>query len=217
VVKLEGTALTGKVIQGQQEFDIKDGKVEGSTMTFKASVPTGERTMTFVGKITGDEAAFTRTVEIKEGGAPGGNALMGAGGPSEFKAVRAAPDTEVWTGTARNLPPPNANPNFNPNPRSASVATRAVPDPHWRWRGDGKQTQTRMIILANQATPLDTFTVEGDKLTMTYVLGAQSNPWSCSLLKQPDGQFAGVCKPGNGGNQRIALQLAPPKEGAKRP
>ena len=216
-LKLEGTALTGKVIQGAQEFEIKEGKVDGSTMSFKASVPTGERTMTFVGKITGDVAEFTRTVEIKEGGAAGGNALMGAGGPNEFKARRSAPDTEVWSGTARNLPPPNAGANFNPNPRSVTVATRAVPDPHWRWRGDGKETQTRVVVLNTQSTPLDTFKIEGEQLTFTYVLGPQSVPWSCNLLKQPDGQFAGVCRPGNGGNQRIALSLAPPKEAAKRP
>ena len=217
VLKLEGTTLTGEVIQGAQKFEIKDGKVEGSTVSFTATVPTGERTMTFVGKITGTEIAFTRTVEIKPGGAPGGAALMGANGPSEFKANRALADTDVWSGTLRNLPPPNANPNFNPNPRPATVAIRQIADPHWRWRGDGKQTATRVFVQANQATPLNTFNVTPDKVSFTYSQGPQSVPWSCDLAKQPDGQFAGICRPGNGGNQRLGLTLAPPKDAAKRP
>ena len=122
VLKQDGTTLTGKVVQGVQEFEIYEAKVDGATVSFKAQPPTRDRIITFVGKVSGDEIAFTRTFEIKEGGAPGGPALMGGpAGPPEFKALRAAPDTDVWSGTVRNAPNPN-NPNAPPPvPRPVTV------------------------------------------------------------------------------------------------
>ncbi len=215
-LKQDGATLTGKVLQGVQEFEIYEARIEGATVSFKAKVPSGERIITFVGTVSGEEIDFKRTFEVKEGGAPGGPALMGGpAGPSEFKARRTAPDTDVWSGMVRNAPNPN-NPNVNPNPRPVTVGVRKMPDPHWRWRGV-QDTNVRMLTLANQASPVDAFAMDGDQLTFEYLLGPQANKWACSLARQADGQFAGACRPETGNNPGLFMTLTPPKEGAKRP
>ena len=219
VLKQDGATLTGKVVQGVQEFEIYDTSVDGTTVSFKAKPPVGDRIISFVGKVQGDEIAFTRTFEIKPGGAPGGAALMGGpAGPSEFKARRAAPDTDVWSGKARNLPNPN-NLNANVNERPASVAMRLMPDPHWQWRGDTKDRPTRVLVQNNQALPLTSFTVDGDRVTFDYSQGPQAAKWSCALGRQPDGTFVGACRPENSPNPNAGflLSLTPPKDSVKRP
>lgn len=75
--KQSGTALTGTMsgFQGN-EMEIKDGKVEGDTVTFSTSFegPNGAIEMKYTGKIAGDEITFTR-----EGGF-GGRGGGGKGG-----------------------------------------------------------------------------------------------------------------------------------------
>ncbi len=210
VLKQDGAALSGKVIQGPQEFEISDTKVEGATVSFKAK-PTAERTIIFIGTVANDEIAFTRTVELKEGGAPGGAALMDAGGPPEFKARRAAPETDVWSGSVRNAPNPQ-NPNANPNVRPATVAIRKIPDPHWRWRGGSKDLPMRVFNLQNQPIPVNSFALDNDQLTFEYTRTPQEDQVKCSLARQTDGQFAGVCRAS--GNFSLLITLTPPKEGA---
>jgi hypothetical protein len=215
VLKQEGATLTGKVVQGVQENEIYDATIEGTTVSFKAMPPTKDRVITFVGKLQGDEMAFTRTVEIKPGGGPGGVALMGGlGGPPEFKVRRAVPDTDVWSGTARNMPTAP-----NPNPRPASVAMRMVADPHWQWRGETKERATRVLVQNNQATPLNAFTVDNDRVTFEYSQGPQAAKWTCALGRQADGTFVGACRPENAPNPNAGflLTLTPPKEPAKHP
>lgn len=218
VLKQDGTTLSGKVVQGNQEVDIYEGMVDGATVAFKIKSPDQARTITLVGKVSEDEIAFTRTVEVKEGGAAGGAALFGGvNGPSDFKARRTAPDTDVWSGTARNAPNPN-NPNAPPAPpRPVTVAMRNLPDPHWRWRGDGRDIATRVMVQNNQATPLTSFVLSGDQLTFDFAQGPQALKWACSLQRQADGQFAGGCRPEAGNNPGYFLTLTPPREGAKRP
>ena len=218
MLKQEGATITGKVVQGVQEVDIYEAKVEGATVSFKAQPPTKDRVITFVGKVTSDEIIFTRTFEIKEGGAAGGNALLGGPtGPPEFKAIRTAPDKDVWSGTVRNAPNPN-NPGVPPPPpRPVTVAMRQLPDPHWRWRGDGKTIETRVFNQGNQPTPVASFALEGDQLTFDYTQGPQAARWVCMLARQADGQFSGGCRPEGGNNPGLLITLTPPKEGAKRP
>jgi hypothetical protein len=57
--------------------------------------PIEKRIITFTGTLNGDEIAFVRTVQVKEGGAPGGAGLFGVGGPPAFVAVRAKKPSEL--------------------------------------------------------------------------------------------------------------------------
>lgn len=209
VLKQDGATVTGKVVQGAQEFEIFEASIKGATVTFKAQPATNDRVITFVGTLQGDEMAFTRSVEIKPGGGPGGVALMGGlGGPSEFKARRAVPDTDVWSGTARNMPTAP-----NPNPRPVSVGIRQMADPHWQWRGESKTRPTRVLVQNNQAVQLDSFTVDGDRVTFDYSQGPQAVKWTCSLGRQADGTFVGACRPENNSNPNAGflLTLTPPR------
>jgi hypothetical protein len=207
VLELNGSTLSGKVMQGAQEFEIYDGKVDGSTVTFKAKSPDGDRTITFVGKVDGDVIAFTRQVEIREGGAPGGNALMGGpNGPAEFVARRAT--GVAWTGTIRNAPTPR-NPNPNPNIRQVTVGTRKMPDPHWRWRGGEKELTFRTFNLPNQSFQLNGFELAGDRLTYSYTQPGPGDEVTCALTRQPQGQFAGVCRR-EAGTILFLVELTPP-------
>jgi hypothetical protein len=218
VLKQDGVTVSGKVMQGAQEAEIYDGKMEGTTVSFKFKSPDQARTITLVGKVSEDDIAFIRTVEVKEGGAPGGAALFGGpAGPSDLKAIRTPPDTDVWAGTARNAPNPN-NPNaVPPPPRAVSVAMRKMPDPLWRWRGEGKTIDTRVLVQNNQPVPLISFVHSGDRLSFDYSQGAQAVLWVCALARQTDGQFSGGCRPETGNNPGFFITLTPPKEGAERP
>ena len=207
VLELNGPTLSGKVRQGAQEFEIYDAKADGATVTFKAKSPDGDRTITFVGKIDGDVIAFTRQFEIREGGAPGGNALMGGpNGPAEFVARRAT--GEAWTGTIRNAPSPR-NPNPNPNVRQVTIGTRKMPDPHWRWRGGEKELTFRTFNLPNQSFQLNGFDLAGDRLSYSYTLPGPGDEVTCALSRQPEGQFAGVCRR-DAGTILFLVELTPP-------
>ena len=81
-----GTAVTGTISQSATDqpdgpktdltgpFDIYDGTAQGGTIAFKCKTPDGNRTVSFVGNLAGDEIIFTRTVTTSdgvEGSAPG--------------------------------------------------------------------------------------------------------------------------------------------------
>jgi hypothetical protein len=100
-LQADGTKLTGTVQQSPinrasgmmtdltQPIEIFDGSIDGDTISFKCSSPdNGDRTVTFAGKIHGDEITFTRTVKIREGGDPGSDGIYGASGASHFTAKR---------------------------------------------------------------------------------------------------------------------------------
>jgi hypothetical protein len=55
--KTSGDTVTGTVAGSQDETPIKDGKLSGETISFTAERPFG--TMTYKGKIGGDEIKFT--------------------------------------------------------------------------------------------------------------------------------------------------------------
>ena len=89
-----GRTVTGSITQldGPQPgpADIFNGRLNGGTLTFKARSPDGDRTVTFEGELSGDAIVFTRQVEVRPGGSPGGNGLFGVLGPSRFKVMRAS-------------------------------------------------------------------------------------------------------------------------------
>ena len=88
-LRADGGTLTGTYIaRGTQAFDIYDGSITGDTISFKIKSPDGERTVSFVGKLSGDEIVFQRDVEIRPGGRPGGAFIWGSGGPKNFSAAR---------------------------------------------------------------------------------------------------------------------------------
>jgi hypothetical protein len=72
-----------------QTVAVQSGTVAGDRISFTVPSPNGQRIITFVGTLKGDEITFARTVEVKPGGAPGGAGLFGTGGPPTIVAVRA--------------------------------------------------------------------------------------------------------------------------------
>lgn len=56
-VKIKGQALTGKFTLAEQTADITDGKVEGKTFSFKATLD--GRTPTFNGRLVGEVVELT--------------------------------------------------------------------------------------------------------------------------------------------------------------
>ena len=90
-LKPDGPRLTGSISVGHDDpepFD--DGKVDGSTVVFKLIAGNGDRTITFTGKVAAGEIAFTRDVEVRPGGNPGGTGPWGARAVREFTAKRVA-------------------------------------------------------------------------------------------------------------------------------
>jgi acetyl esterase/lipase len=94
-LKADGSTLSGSfdfeegaaVAQGRAgSAAIYDGRIDGNTVSFKVKSPDGERTITFTGTLKGDEIAFTREVEVRPGGFPGGQGIFGAAGPRTFAA-----------------------------------------------------------------------------------------------------------------------------------
>ena len=87
----EGTALHGTIRQsGAQNtpVTITDGKISGTTFTFKVKSPDGERSITFNGRVNGNEISFVRQITILTGGSRGGNDLFGYGAALQFVAKR---------------------------------------------------------------------------------------------------------------------------------
>ena len=208
VLEAAGAKVTGKVVQGNQEAPILETTIAGDQISFTVKSPDGDRTITFVGTRKGDAISFKRTVVIREGGNPGGPALMGGNsGPAEFITRRAT--GARWLGTVRNAPTPR-NPDPPPNPRPAGIATRKIPDPHWRWRGGEKELTVRMFTLANQTYPVNGFELAGDRLTYSFSRPGPGDEVTCSLQRQPDGQFRGRCQADTGNFVQL-IELTPPE------
>ena len=87
-LKVDGTKVTGTIQAAPEPSQIFDGRIDGNTMTFKATSPDGARTVTFTGTVTGNELDFTRDVEVVAGGNPGGQGLFGSAGARRFSASR---------------------------------------------------------------------------------------------------------------------------------
>ena len=87
-LKAEGTQIAGVIHATGQTTPIHDGRVDGTAIRFKVTSPSGERIIIFAGALDGDRIVFTRDVEVRPGGAPGGTGLFGASAGRTFTARR---------------------------------------------------------------------------------------------------------------------------------
>jgi hypothetical protein len=87
--RTDGHTVIGTVATGPNVTDIYEGRIEGNVVSFKVTSPDGDRSVTFTGILDGDEIAFTRSVEVRPGGAPGGVGIFGLSAVREFTAKRA--------------------------------------------------------------------------------------------------------------------------------
>jgi hypothetical protein len=90
---VSGTSLTGTAQQTTAPtgaVSIAGGKVNGTTISFKVLSPDAERTISFTGRVTGNEISFVREITPLPGGGKGGTDLFGAGPPLQFVATRVA-------------------------------------------------------------------------------------------------------------------------------
>jgi len=83
-LRVDGARLTGTVA----EVAIVDGAIDGDAISFNVELPDGDRTVTFRGTVGGDEIAFTRDVQFRQGGPQGGAGIFGAAGPRTFTLTR---------------------------------------------------------------------------------------------------------------------------------
>ncbi len=89
VLRVEGPRLLGVVsscASYPDDIAISEGRVDGSTVTFKCTSPDGARTLTFTGQLKGDRIAFTWE-RMGSGSVPYDAAFFGASAPSEFSAT----------------------------------------------------------------------------------------------------------------------------------
>jgi hypothetical protein len=210
VLKVDGEAVNGTVSAAATDAGtaITEGMVRGDTIAFSVQFPNGGRTVKFNGTIEGDAIRFRREVVVPKGAAPGGNAILGANGPSDFTVYRLI-ETSVWRGTVRNAPTPR-NQNPNPNPRAVTLSAKKAPSPHWRWTGT-KTVEIRMFTIVNQGLELLAHEVTGDQLAFSYKQGG--DVIKCRLARQTAGPFQGTCQ-SDGGNQSLFIDLTPPASAA---
>jgi hypothetical protein len=83
-----GNEVTGTIQTGGQTLEIIGGTVNGTEMRLRFGSPDKNRTIILTGHVNGDEIAFTRAVEVRAGGGPGGRGFFGAGGSAFFTARR---------------------------------------------------------------------------------------------------------------------------------
>jgi hypothetical protein len=64
VFQADGSKLTGTINNGTTSVDVKDGKVDGDTLTFVEDMKMGDMEMRieYTGKVAGDQINFTRKV-----------------------------------------------------------------------------------------------------------------------------------------------------------
>lgn len=216
VLRLEGSRVAGNIAQGAAPpTELTDGSLQGDNVVLKIQFPNGGRTVTFTGTLKGDEISFTREVTVPAGAAPGGGGILGLGGPNELRLTRVI-TANAWNGTVRNAPTPR-NQNPNPFPRPASLSTRKSATPHWLWRGGDKQTEVRTFSIANQVWELNSFELEGDRLTYGFSRPGQGDTVTCSLARQPEGKFSGRCASGAGGGMQLLIDLNPPAPPSNAP
>ena len=87
-LKIQGERVTGAIRTTGLTTPIQEGHAAGSEIRFSDTSPSGERIIRFVGVLDGARILFTRQVQLRPGGSPGGAALFGAGSGHWFTAVR---------------------------------------------------------------------------------------------------------------------------------
>jgi hypothetical protein len=174
-LKIEGGTVTGVVGQASSDppsgyrtsligpFDIYDGKANGNTIDFKVKTADGGRIITFHGTRTGDQIAFTRSVQVISGD-PGRDGILGASGATQFIA-RLNPG---------NIAAVSSNPSPIPLAARANTPALAPTGPAGRWQA---------TAVPNAPWTFE-FTVAGTALTGTVQQGgASSSPVSIAAGK----------------------------------
>lgn len=129
-----GTAMIGTVRQGgapREPVTIAAGKTEGANLSFKVLSPDGERTITFRGRVNGDEISFTREIKVLKGGSRGGNDLYGGSAPLQFIANRVTSRSAVTpagpaTSTQQSAEAAFPGPELLARPTDSSVTVNVV-------------------------------------------------------------------------------------------
>jgi dienelactone hydrolase len=99
-LRTDGATLSGLVSRcatGQsQRAEIHDGRVTGETVTFKCTSPDGDRTVSFTGRVAGDEIAISWERSVRPGGLDNTavDRIFGATAPRQF-VVKRIPDGEL--------------------------------------------------------------------------------------------------------------------------
>jgi alcohol dehydrogenase (cytochrome c) len=92
VLRADGHNLFGAVYSCASRYgarEIFDGQTDGNAITFKCRNEDGKRTITFAGRINGDNIVFTWTLQVEEGdNAPAGDGIFAASEPRRFTANR---------------------------------------------------------------------------------------------------------------------------------
>lgn len=95
-LRMEGPKLTGLVSHCTTVFaapaEIHDTNITGNTITFKCTSPDRDRTLTFAGRVNGDEIAFAWERHVRAGGFDNGAAdkIFGPSAARQFTAKRAS-------------------------------------------------------------------------------------------------------------------------------
>ena len=94
VLRADGARLTGMVSQcaSGPNAEISEGSIDGSTIRFKCKRADGVSTISFTGRIKGDEIAFGREIQIGDGfiGTDPRDGMFGSSAPPQFVAKRVA-------------------------------------------------------------------------------------------------------------------------------
>lgn len=206
-LKAEGSKLTGTVTScasNRGVIDVFEGRVDGATITFKCKSLNGVRTLTFTGKASGEEIAFTW--EQAGAGDAADAAIFGASAPKQFTVKRV--NAVTWTGTIQNV---NGEGVVNNQKNPASLEIKQIRDPHWAWRDKGELT-VATLFAGNQGTyELSTFLITDLKLSYSFTRADEIV--QCEMPRRADDTYEGDCK---GSGFRRHLTLTPPAPAAKK-
>src|SRR5215472_5293886 len=77
-LKAEGTKLTGTISRPNDFYNITDGAVSGgNTITFKVTLPGAARVISYTGKLSNGDIAFTRSVKVRDEASNTGAGIYG--------------------------------------------------------------------------------------------------------------------------------------------
>jgi len=214
MLKAEGSKLTGTVTScasNRGVIDVFEGRVDGTTITFKCKSLNGVRTLTFTGKVSGDEIAFAW--EQAGAGGAGDAFIFGESAPKQFIVKRVI--VVAWIGTIQNV---NGEGVVNNQKNPVSIEIKQVSDPHWRWRDKGELTVTTLIAGGQGGAnyELSTFLVTDQQLSYSFSrpqTDGKGDIVQCEMPRRADGAYEGDCK---GGGFRRHVILNPPAPAAAK-
>lgn len=183
-LKIEGGTVTGSVGQASRDnasnfmtnatgpFEISNGKVSGNTIEFKVVAPGGGKVITFHGLRTGDQIAFTRSVEMK-GGDPGRDGILGLDGAKQFTAKLGAAGA------------------FTPPAPALSTSPRAISQtgPSGRWMAATVPNAPWIFTLSANGNVLEGFVnQQGSNFTVSIAGGKATDTSVSFTVLSPDAE-----------------------------